>query len=111
MKTTFNLFFSKYFVVADSKSSKSGYTEMEIQEIKKNREESQRHMSFTNSLYFAFAGLLWQSPESVPRAPSSRIPSSLWLMIGVVTVTSYTANLVALVSYKKYLLLNFSLVS
>ena len=58
-------------------------------------------MSFSNSLYFAFAGLMWQSAETVPRAPSSRIPACLWLMIGVITVASYTANLVSYVSFEK----------
>ena len=70
-------------------------------EIEDRRKKFEREMSLSNSLFFAFAGLMWQSPESVPRAPSSRIPASLWYMIGVITVTSYTANLVAIVNDDK----------
>ena len=60
--------------------------------------QARRQMSFSNALYFAFAGLLWQSPESVPRAPSSRIAAGIWYMVGVIMVACYTANMVAFVS-------------
>lgn len=63
-----------------------------------NEALARRQMSFSNALYFAFAGLLWQSPESVPRAPSSRVAAAVWYMVGVIMVACYTANMVAFVS-------------
>ena len=64
--------------------------------------QARRQMSFSNALYFAFAGLLWQSPESVPRAPSSRVAAGVWYMVGVIMVACYTANMVAFVSQNWY---------
>ncbi|XP_078495667.1 glutamate receptor ionotropic, kainate 2-like [Ciona intestinalis] len=65
-----------------------------------SRSKAQRQMSLSNALYFACAGLLWQSPESVPRAPSARIVAAIWYMVGVIIVASYTANMVTFVSIK-----------
>ena len=56
--------------------------------------QDKQAMSLSNALFWGFAGLFWQSPEKVPRAPSSRIPAILWYGAGVTLVASYTANLV-----------------
>ena len=58
-------------------------------------------MSLSNSLFWGWAGLFWQSPETVPRAPSSRIPAILWYAAGVTIVASYTANLVTFLTVRK----------
>uniref|UniRef100_UPI00193A9581 glutamate [NMDA] receptor subunit 1-like isoform X1 n=1 Tax=Styela clava TaxID=7725 RepID=UPI00193A9581 len=62
------------------------------------RQDARRFMSINNALYFACAGLLWQSPECVPRALSARMAAGIWYMVGVIIVASYTANMVAFVS-------------
>ena len=58
-------------------------------------------MTLSNALFWGWAGLFWQSPEKVPRAPSSRIPAILWYAAGVTLVASYTANLVTFLTGKK----------
>ena len=60
-------------------------------------------MTLSNALFWGWAGLFWQSPEKVPRAPSSRIPAILWYAAGVTLVASYTANLVTFLTGKKYI--------
>ena len=60
-------------------------------------------MTLSNALFWGWAGLFWQSPEKVPRAPSSRIPAILWYAAGVTLVASYTANLVTFLTGKKNL--------
>lgn len=70
------------------------YDETTLQE----RRNARRFMSLNNALYFAFAGLLWQSPECVPKSPSARIVAAIWYMVGVIIVASYTANMVAFVT-------------
>lgn len=57
-------------------------------------EQEKQAMNLSNALFWGWAGLFWQSPETVPRAPSSRIPAILWYAAGVTIVASYTANLV-----------------
>ena len=57
-------------------------------------------MTLSNALFWGWAGLFWQSPEKVPRAPSSRIPAILWYAAGVTLVASYTANLVTFLTGK-----------
>ncbi|CBY11076.1 unnamed protein product [Oikopleura dioica] len=58
-------------------------------------------MSLSNALFWGWAGLFWQSPETVPRAPSSRITAILWYAAGVTIVASYTANLVTFLTVRK----------
>ena len=60
-------------------------------------------MTLSNALFWGWAGLFWQSPEKVPRAPSSRIPAILWYAAGVTLVASYTANLVTFLTGKNVL--------
>ena len=62
--------------------------------------QDKQAMSLSNALFWGFAGLFWQSPEKVPRAPSSRIPAILWYGAGVTLVASYTANLVTFLTSK-----------
>ena len=66
----------------------------------KARSEALSLMSLSNSFYWSWTGLCWQSPESVPRSPSGRIIAIIWYMCGVIFITSYTANLVAFLTYQ-----------
>lgn len=64
-------------------------------------EQEKQAMNLSNALFWGWAGLFWQSPETVPRAPSSRIPAILWYAAGVTIVASYTANLVTFLTVRK----------
>ncbi|CAK8690729.1 unnamed protein product [Clavelina lepadiformis] len=84
-------------IVLPSKT-KGNETDDDLDEAEGKRNRAQRQMSFSNALYFSFAALLWQSPESVPRAPSGRAVAAIWYMVGVTFVASYTANMVTFVT-------------
>ena len=63
------------------------------------RDEAKEAMCIGNSFFWAWCGLCWQSPETVPRSPSARIIAVVWYMTGVILITSYTANLVSFLTH------------
>lgn len=70
----------------------------EVQKLREEKENADTRMGINNVLYFVWASLFWQTPETVPRAPSARILTAVWYLSAVVFVASYTANMVAFVA-------------
>ena len=62
------------------------------------RQEAERGMCMSNALYFTWAALFWQSPDTVPRSMSQRVLTVAWYLCSVVLVAHYTANMVSALS-------------
>ena len=62
------------------------------------RQEAERGMCMSNALYFTWAALFWQSPDTVPRSMSQRVLTVAWYLCSVILVAHYTANMVSVLS-------------
>ena len=69
--------------------------------LKYKRRNAERGMGINNSLYFVWASLFWQSPDTVPRSVSQRVLTVAWYLAAVIFVATYTANLVSILSNKE----------
>ncbi|KAL4229778.1 Glutamate receptor 2 [Mactra antiquata] len=57
--------------------------------------------SFGNTLWFSLGALMQQGPDIFPRSLSGRILASAWWFFTLITISSYTANLAAFLTFEK----------
>ena len=77
---------------------KSGDCEHQVARLASKKEEADRGMGLNNAIYFVWASLFWQSPDTVPRSPSQRLLTLAWYLSAVVFVATYTANMVSVLA-------------
>ncbi|KAI8493747.1 Glutamate receptor 2 [Branchiostoma belcheri] len=70
-------------------------------EIKEKKKEMIGMMSLNNALYFAVASLLFQGGDILPKSGPGRITASLWWLVTVIIVATYTANLAAFLTVSR----------
>ena len=70
-------------------------------QLHEDKKDAERGMGINNALYFVWAALFWQTPERVPRSVSARVVTVAWYLAAVVFLASYTANMVAVISFYK----------
>ncbi|XP_045206208.1 glutamate receptor 1-like [Mercenaria mercenaria] len=57
--------------------------------------------SFINTLWFSLGALMQQGPDIFPRSLSGRVLASAWWFFTLITISSYTANLAAFLTFEK----------
>ncbi|XP_078667093.1 glutamate receptor ionotropic, kainate 1-like isoform X2 [Branchiostoma floridae x Branchiostoma belcheri] len=104
-----------FFISLVNKLSPSGYHGHFVQEeeptllaeeekpaeIKEKKKEMIGMMSLNNALYFAVASLLFQGGDILPKSGPGRITASLWWLVTVIIVATYTANLAAFLTVSR----------
>ncbi|XP_078667092.1 glutamate receptor ionotropic, kainate 1-like isoform X1 [Branchiostoma floridae x Branchiostoma belcheri] len=104
-----------FFISLVNKLSPSGYhghfvqeeepellaEEEDPEEIQEKKEEMITMMSLGNALFFAVASLLQQGGDVYPRSAPGRITASLWWLVTVIIVATYTANLAAFLTVSR----------
>ncbi|XP_066270647.1 glutamate receptor 2-like isoform X4 [Branchiostoma lanceolatum] len=104
-----------FFISLVNKLSPSGYHGHFVQEeeptllaeeekpaeIKEKKKEMVQMMSLNNALYFAVASLLFQGGDILPKSGPGRITASLWWLVTVIIVATYTANLAAFLTVSR----------
>lgn len=74
------------------------HSDWEQKKLQHLKEEAERGMGINNALYFTWAALFWQSPDTLPRAFSQRSLAVGWYLASVIFISHYTANMVGVLS-------------
>ena len=70
-----------------------------------NGEETLSHdFTMSNTLWFCLSAFLQQGIDILPRSISGRLVTSAWWLFTLIIISSYTANLAAFLTAKRFLL-------